>query len=185
MNRLIILICLSLLSACSTSLLQPYQKSPQSSESFQLSGVIAAKNQAHGWIAQFHWLQQHHNDYQIMLNGPLGSESIEISMHHGLLNYHQGKRQLSSQDPETLLAKETGIRLPLNHLYYWIRGKPAPGPAFITRNPTNPEQIVFIKQAGFGISYGYGGNNSLPKKIRLEKDKLLIKIVIHHWGIYP
>ncbi len=185
MNRLttlIILFSVSLLSGCSTLNLskQPESTQPLGS-SFQLSGAIAAKNQQHGWIANFTWVQRGRKDYQILLNGPLGSDTIDITMHQGMLTYRQGNKVIQSNDAETLLAKETGIRIPVSDLYDWIRGRPAPGPiTSITRAPSS-DDIIMLKQAGFVIAYDKYERH-YPHKIRLEGHQLLIKIVIKHWN---
>lgn len=178
---LIILCTVWLLNACSMLNLSKQELSPSLGASFQITGAIAARNQQHGWIANFTWVQRGRKDYQILLNGPLGSDTIDITMHHGILTYREGNKVIQSKDPETLLAKETGIRIPVSDLYDWIRGRPAPGPVTaITRDPSKEHDIVLLKQAGFVIHYDKYEHH-YPHKIRLESRQLLIKIVIKSW----
>lgn len=174
----IILFSVWLLSGCSTLNVSKQELSQSLGTSFQITGAIAAKNQQHGWIANFTWVQRGRKDYHILLNGPLGSDTIDISMHNGILTYREGNKVMHSKDPETLLAKETGIRIPVSDLYDWIRGRPAPGPVTaLTRDPSGEHDIILLQQAGFVIHYDKYEHH-YPRKIRLEGHQLLIKIVI-------
>ena len=92
---LMIFFAVLLLSGCATLNVSKQLESTQPlGSSFQLSGAIAAKNQQHGWIANFTWVQRGRQDYQILLNGPLGSDTIDITMHQGILTYAQQPGEL-------------------------------------------------------------------------------------------
>jgi outer membrane lipoprotein LolB len=181
LSALTILFSVWLLSSCSTLNITKQEQAQPLSTSFQIQGAIAAKNQQHGWIANFTWVQRGRKDYQIVLNGPLGSDTISITMHQGILTYRQGNKVMQSNDPETLLAKETGIRIPVSDLYDWIRGRPAPGPVTAITRAASGSDIILLKQAGFVIVYDKYEQH-LPHKIRLEGNQLLIKIVIKNWN---
>ena len=83
---------------------------------------------------------------------------------------------------EELLAKETGIRLPMHHLYHWIKGKPAPGPiTAITRSETG--DIIKLQQAGYTLEYS-NYRDHYPYKIRLLGRQLSVKIIVKQWEIH-
>ena len=168
-------ICCSLfLSGCVS--LKPHSTPSTPVSAFTVSGAIAAKNKQQGWTAHFFWEQQNPQNYQILISGPLASETIEITQHQGQVTYREGQKVLHTQSAEDLLAKETGIRLPVNHLYYWIKGKPAPGPVQAMQRSENKD-IVMLQQAGYTLEYSHYQNH-YPYKIRLVGHQLMVKIVI-------
>lgn len=152
--------------------------------SFELSGAIAAKNHKKGWTATLNWIQKGPNQYQIRLIGPLGGQTVMIEKQGSVISYREGAKKLTSTNGDDLLQKQTDIRLPVNSLYYWVRGIPAPGAIqSATRTPTN--QLTTLKQAGYAIDYTQYmtvGNMTLPSKIRLQGHDVMIKLVIKHWS---
>lgn len=172
------LTAVALLSAC-TTFKSPVVSSPTQSHAFAISGAIAAKNQQQGWTATFHWMQKNPQEYQIFIYGPLGSDTIEITQQPGTVTFREGQKTLRAHQAEELLAKETGIRLPINHLYHWIKGQPAPGPvSAITRSPEH--DILTLQQAGYTLEYSQYQNH-YPYKIRLNGHQLMVKIIIKEW----
>lgn len=160
-------------------------KSPETLSSWNISGAIAAKNNKKGWTASLNWLQQGPNQYQIRLFGPLGGGTVLIDRQDSVVTFTDGPKKKTSANAEELLQKETGIRLPVNNLYYWVRGLPAPGSAQSTQRDKE-NRIISINQNGYTINYtGYttiAGMN-LPSKIRLQGHGVMIKLVIKHWEI--
>lgn len=152
--------------------------------SWKISGAMAAKNKNKGWTASCDWQQQGLNQYQIRLFGPLGNGAVLIEKDKGIVTYTDGPKKLSSKSADALLQKELGFRLPVNSLYYWVRGIPASG-AVQSANYDENNHLISLKQNGFTIDYsnyttvhGY----DLPTKIRLQGNGVLIKLVIKHWS---
>lgn len=165
------------LSGCAS--LKPSPTLSSHSSSFNVSGSIAAKNQHQGWTATFYWMQHNPQDYQIFIYGPLGADTMEITQHAGEVTFREGKKIIHARQAEELLAKETGIRLPMNHLYHWIKGNPAPGPiTAITRSDTH--DIIKLQQAGYNLEYS-NYRDHYPHKIRLVGHQLMVKIIIQKW----
>jgi outer membrane lipoprotein LolB len=166
------------LGACTT--FKPALHPSSHHSSFAVSGAIAAKNQQQGWTATFYWLQKNPQDYQIFIYGPLGTDTIEITQHPNEVTFREGQKTLHAHQAEELLAKETGVRLPMNHLYHWIKGQPAPGAKSLIKR--SPEQdIMHLEQAGYILEYS-NYHNHYPYKIRLTGHQLMVKIVIKQWG---
>lgn len=160
-------------------------KSPSTLSSWNISGAIAAKKNTKGWTASLNWLQQGPNQYQLRLFGPLGGGTVLIEKHGSVVTYTDGPKKKTSNNAEDLLQKETGIRLPVNDLYYWVRGLPAPGSVQSTQRDAD-NRIISINQAGYTINYtGYttASGMSLPCKIRLQGAGVVIKLVIKHWNV--
>lgn len=152
---------------------------------FTLSAAIAAKSHQKGWSAIADWRQSDARTYQITLIGPMGSQAVRIEEQHGTVTYIEGKQTFTASNGDQLLAKKTGIHLPVTHLYYWVRGIPAPGTIqAVTRNSTG--QILTLKQSGYSIEftdYMQVQNYVLPHKMRLSGKDLTVKLVIKKWQV--
>lgn len=151
--------------------------------SWDISGAIAAKNRQKSWTATINWLQIGANHYQIRLMGPLGGGSIIVEKQNGVVMYRDGSKKITSPNAEALLYSQTGVRLPVNNLYYWVRGIPAPGPVE-TERLLHDKLFAQFRQNNYTVTYGeYMTVNglTLPAKIKLEGHGVLIKLVIKHW----
>ena len=161
-------------------------KQPASTvSSWELSGAMAARNQKKGWNASLHWAQQGINRYQIHLNGPLGGGSVIIKKEDGLVTYTDGTKKASSSNADELLLKQTGIQLPVNNLYYWVRGLAAPG-AVTTSKFDEQHRLISLTQAGYTIHYTHYlsvNQIELPGKIELQGHGVVIKLVIKHCSV--
>lgn len=151
---------------------------------FELNGAIAAKNHKKGWTATVNWTQSSSNHYQIRLIGPLGGQTIMIASQGNNVTYQEGAKKISSANGTDLLQKQTGIRLPVSNLYYWVRGIKAPGTVTAEKHNKNGE-LELLKQGGYTITYGQYTNafgNQLPSKIRLDGHDVMIKLIIKNWS---
>lgn len=157
--------------------------SPSKITTFNLSGAIAARNKNKGWSASINWAQQGVNHYQIRLMGPLGGGTVLVNRQGGVVTYKEGAKSYSSSNADELLQKHTGIRLPVNSLYYWVRGLPAPGNV-VSKQQDPYNHLSQLQQGGYTINYErYTSVNGtdLPSLIRLQGQGTTIKLVIKHW----
>ena len=153
--------------------------------SWVISGAMAAKNAEKAWTASLNWRQQGSNHYQIRLFGPLGSGTVIIEKKGSMVTYRDGPKTASSKNADELLQKHTGIRLPVNNLYYWVRGLPAPG-AIQSADYDRYKHLTRLKQDGYTIQYTrYTSRNNidLPSKISLQGNGVTIKLVIKSWKV--
>ena len=153
--------------------------------SWEVSGAMAARNKSKGWTASVNWVQQGPNQYQLRLFGPLGGGAILIEKNGGIVTYTDGPKKLSSHNADELLQQQTGIRLPVHDLYYWVRGLPAPG-AVQSATYDTKNHLESFSQAGYSItypSYLSVSNVDLPSKIQLQGHGVVIKLIIKHWTI--
>lgn len=163
----------------------PNKKQLATVSSWTLTGAIAAKNKQHAWSAMVNWQQQGHQHYTIRLLGPLGGGSVLIEKKGKMITYQDGSKQSSSTNAEELLLKQTGIRLPVPYLYYWVRGLAAPTAIQSVTYDSN-HRLSALNQSGFSLLYQqYTTINqmSLPSKILLEGHGMKIKMVIKRWVI--
>ena len=152
---------------------------------WDITGAIAARSGKKAWTASLNWHQQGINQYQIRLFGPLGGGTVIIEQHGSAVTYRDGPETVTSTHADDLLQKKTGVRLPVQHLYYWVRGIPAPAPVQSAVYDAE-HRLISLHQAGFSIDYtaytSIGGMN-LPTKMRLQGHDVMMKFVIKHWGV--
>lgn len=153
--------------------------------SFVINGAMAAKTKSKGWSATMHWTQNGPGSYQIRLMGPLGGGTVLISKKGGTITFQDGSKTTTSSNADELLLKQTGIRLPVNNLYYWVRGLPAPG-GKQSEQHDQYNHLVQLKQNGYTIDftkYTSVKGVDLPSMIRLEGNGVMVKVVIKNWSV--
>lgn len=153
--------------------------------SWEIQGAMAAKNKAKGWSATMNWVQSGPGSYQIRLIGPLGGGSVLINKKGDTVTFQDGPKKVTSTNADELLMKETGIRLPVNNLYYWVRGLPAPGGG-VSAQHDQYNHLVKLNQSGYAINftqYTSVKGIDLPSMIRLEGNGVMIKVIIKHWSV--
>lgn len=153
--------------------------------SWTINGAIAASNQRKNWTASINWKQQGMNQYQIHLFGPLGGGSVIVEKKGPIVTYQDGPKRVKTTNIDELFYKETGVRVPLHNLYYWVRAIPAPGGIqSSTKDPVG--HYTSLKQGGYTVTYsGYQTVNGvdLPTKIRVTGPGGRLKLVIKQWKI--
>jgi len=178
----------SLLSACASMSTAPEQGTDtvnaSTLQSWQVQGRLAAISGNESWPASVHWQQQQER-YVIELIGPLGQGRISIRGNADGVALSTEQEQLQADDPDSLLARATGLQVPIKGLQYWIRGVPDPATsARIVRNAEG--RIARIEQNGWRIAYPNWIQQhgiDLPKRIQAEQDELKVKIAISTWTL--
>lgn len=152
---------------------------------WEIRGAMAAKSKGKGWQATLNWIQEGPNNYQIRLVGPLGGGSVLINKQGSTVTFQDGKKRSSSSSADELLMKETGIRLPVGNLYYWVRGLPAPGTSGASQHDSY-NHLTHLNQSGYAIDFmKYTSVNGLdlPSLIRIEGHGIMAKVIIKQWRI--
>lgn len=153
--------------------------------SWNIRGSMAAKNKSKGWSATMNWVQRGSSTYQIRLMGPLGGGTVLISRSGGVVTLKDGPKTATSANAEDLLLKQTGIRLPVSNLYYWVRGLPAPGKVQGEQRD-GANHLLMLRQNGYTINftqYTTVKGIDLPSMIQLNGNGLMIKVRIRSWAI--
>lgn len=154
---------------------------------WNIQGMIAVHNQAKNTSVSANLSWQQNNQYYTMLfYGPMGAGSQKLTGGPGKVVLEMGDgKKVTAKSPEALLASQTGWRLPVSSLYYWIRGLPVPNlPAekkFDTYN-----HITQLNQQGWVIQYlRYTSVNQmdLPTKILVMNPEMNVKMIISQWKI--
>lgn len=153
--------------------------------SWEIHGAMAAKNKSKGWSATMNWVQHGPGSYQIRLMGPLGGGAVVINKKGSTITFQDGAKTATSSNADELLLKQTGIRLPVNNLYYWVRGLPAPGGVQAEQHDQY-NHLIQLKQSGYTIDfakYTSVKGIDLPSVIRLQGNGVMIKVIIKNWVV--
>lgn len=154
--------------------------------SWSITGAVAAKNKRKTWTASLTWKQQGPSRYQIHLFGPLGGGSVLVEKKGARITYHDGSKHMTTTDIDQLFYKETGVRIPLHNLYYWVRGVQAPGAVTSSQHDTQG-YLTTLTQAGYTVQYeNYQSVQGimLPTKLRVSGPGGSLKLVIKQWKIH-
>lgn len=152
--------------------------------SWDMKATVAIRNNNHAESMTLRWQQQKIN-YTLLFFGPLGTQLAKLTGSPNQVEMETGNGQKwYASSPELLLAEQTGWRLPVSHLYYWIRGLPVPKIAFQSQQDAF-HRFTLLIQDGWQIQfidYTLFHDIDLPRKIVIDNSPLMIKIIIHRWG---
>lgn len=198
MRIIIILISFLLLSACATT---PMATAPLN-QKLSWPSRQAQLNQIHDWHAEGIVgirvgqqaqsanvnLIQHGRNYHLALYGPLGADRVVLEGQPGKVTMKTSDGQITTaKSPESLLKHRLGWSLPVNNLYYWLRGLPAPHLKHTLKFDTY-HHISQLQQQGWLIRYqrfaGINGQD-LPTKIIMTNQTLHATIIISQWQLTP
>ena len=152
-------------------------------DGWQISGKVGIRAPKDSGSGTLFWLQRQ-DYYDIRLSGPLGRGAARLTGREGnvLLEVaNQGRYQAES--PEALLEEQLGWRLPVSHLFWWVRGLPAPDSKSRVTLDTD-SHLARLEQDGWQLQYlSYTEQNGyrLPERIKLHGTDLDITLVIKDW----
>jgi outer membrane lipoprotein LolB len=185
------LLCLYLASCATLSSRLPFryirwetrQANLATIQRWKIKGALAVRSPEQAFSASFRWTQLDKAHYNIELFGPLGIGAIHIYGEPDKITLIDNKKQkLTARNADELMQRTLGWHLPIESLYYWIRGLPAPGQMIEYRfDPYH--HLVALKQNQFRVDFQtyQSGLIDLPSRIHLQGRGLRIKIAISDW----
>ncbi|MDR3478919.1 MAG: lipoprotein insertase outer membrane protein LolB [Gammaproteobacteria bacterium] len=151
--------------------------------SWDIKALIAIHTSKEAESATLRW-QQNKQNYTIYLFGPLGSNSYTLNGTPSKVELTSPKgKKFTADSAESLLAQQTGWRLPVTNLKYWVRGLPVPGTA-ATKHFDTYHHLTELNQDGWHVQflrYTSMHGIDLPSKIFLNNTDLSVKIIINQW----
>jgi len=189
-RRLAALLLVLLVSACAVTpdTTAPvdrdrHQRDLQALSRWHLNGKLAIQSPTLRESGYVDW-RQDGDTYRINLYGPLGSGSVELTGDDTSVRLrHRGEEQ-QARDPELLLYERTGLLLPVELLYYWVRGLPAPG---VVRQQEAWDRglLTSMRQAGWRVQFAdyrpaYG--LMLPARVTLEQAETRVVLLVKQWN---
>ena len=151
------------------------------------TGCSAADCRKKGWSASLRW-EQHGDDYQLDLVGPLGQGRIRVNgTAQGVTLTNADGEKLNANSADELVYRAVGMPVPVQGLQYWIRGLPDPARASrVEKNPAG--QISRLEQDSWLVDipqYRQVATLNLPRKLNATQNNISVKLVINNWDIAP
>lgn len=173
--------------ATDVSVHQIHLKQIAAIQTFNIQGRLAVNADGKGYSGSLHWLHLSDTD-GIDIFTPLGSKiaHIEKSTAQVTLTNAKGER-VSAQDAESLTEKTLGWRLPLSGLSDWAVGRPTQA-SIDQQQWDNAGRLTLLEQQGWKIEYTQYMDSlgvSLPQKITLRRQNVLLKLVVEQWTAAP
>lgn len=155
-------------------------------EKWQVKGVIGIIYNNKADSANYVYSQDG-DKFSIKLYGPLGVGSVEIYGDSDQVTLENSKGQKAqAKDAKTLMLEQLGWYVPMEGLKYWIKAIAVPNAKKDTQFNQN-NLVEKLSQSGWDITYkGYelvDDRYPLPSRIRMKRDKLILKIVIKSWQV--
>ena len=152
-------------------------------DAWRLTGRIAVVSDSEAWHATADW-RQDHQAYDIRLIGPMGQGSVQLQGGSRAVTLRDSDGHvLRSDDAEALLYHETGWRVPVAALRYWVLGLPAPGT--VASRTLDPQgRLAALEQSGWRIrflDYGRQDGYELPGRVFAPKDGTRVRLVVGRW----
>lgn len=155
---------------------------------WNLDSKIALRYRADHWNFGLKWLQQSAKQYVMQIKNPVtGGLLAKLSRTNNAVSLlaNDGKTYKDS-DEERLLLRQTGVKLPIKGMQYWVRGLASPlyKVEKVALDAKGRPQALY--QAGWKITYSkYVNNNfdAMPRKIVISRTKnsVYLKMIVKKW----
>jgi outer membrane lipoprotein LolB len=189
------LIILALLTACASQQAVDEDTKQQSWLAHQakvkiftkwdLSGRLSIQVENDAWSASLRW-QQDSQEYYMRLTAPFGRGTYEIYGNNEEVFLRTGKDEVhKANDPKTLMDAILGWYVPIDGLFYWIRGLPDYRHEIDGISLGNDGRLEELLQSGWLVNYTRytdHGAYTLPDRISLENKQLKLRLVIREWS---
>ena len=130
--------------------------------------------------------RQDARQFVMLLEAPFGQGvfRIENGADGGYRLLLPDGQRFENRTPEALLEEVFGWSLPISGLRYWIRGLPRPGGDY--RKQLDDSGLArSLNQDRWSIAFTEYFDDArqprLPRRLKLARDDLSIKLVIEHW----
>jgi len=152
---------------------------------WQFHGRVSLTQGEQGWHAGLDW-ENRADQYRLQVSGPLGQGALLLTGDEYVVTLVDGEGRIyTAQDAEGLLQQVAGWQLPVAGLRYWVRGLPAPlAPVEATHDAQG--RLQQLVQSGWTITYQRYQDvdgSAWPAKMRLERDELVVRLVIDQWQL--
>ena len=154
-------------------------------QAWSFQGRVAVRRGKEAWNVKLDWSQSF-DHYDLLLTAPWGQGAVRLHGENGRAVLEAPDRApLVAENPQALLSRQVGWRVPVTQLRYWLLGRPEPNQnAAISWDAQG--RVSHMDQAGWSIAYRRYGDIeglSLPTKIELKNGALRLRLVIDEWRL--
>ncbi len=191
------LLCLTILfvsTACSTIAPPPtreniswqaHQHQVAQLQYWTITGRLAVSHGSESWNLDVLW-QQQGDAYFIKLTGPLGAGQIQLRGDQDGVVLEDGEHHPQyAENPDSLLYDNTGLKIPVNGMRFWVRGLPAPQMHEDSRALV-AGRLTQLHQAGWQLQfrrYQQVKTTVLPQKLFMQRGDLEVRLMIDQWQL--
>ncbi|MEO0576667.1 MAG: lipoprotein insertase outer membrane protein LolB [Pseudomonadota bacterium] len=152
---------------------------------WSLRGRIGIRTPEDSSSGNLFWVQDR-RQFDAQIDGPLGIGGVQLEGDPDRVTLSGSRIETRTvNDPSTELFRQTGLRVPIEGLRYWLLGVPMPdAPADVTMGAEGLPSA--IQQSGWTISYKEYRRwtlNELPRRIIAESGDTKLTIVVRDWDI--
>lgn len=151
-------------------------------------GKLAVRAPDDAWTVNVRWHQAGER-YAIRLSGPLGQGIMELDGTRAGVELRTADNDvLRAASADELLLEQTGWRLPVSGLRFWILGSPAPGVPVESMALDAGGRLERLRQGGWDIHferYDEFQQLALPTRLSLESGRIGARMVVRGWTLGP
>jgi len=157
-------------------------------EHYQTRGAFAYISDRQKVYARFFWQQYSPDSYRLLLTNPLGSTEMELKVQSGVaqITNNQGKKY-TSDNPDEMIQKLTGMSIPLANLRLWMLGLPGDESDFTLDSQYRLSKVNYSQNGLKGSvvyqSYSDEVIPSLPDRLELTQGDQRIKLKMDSWTL--
>jgi len=171
------LLLLSLIG-CATQTIPPIA---EDTENWRARGKFSFQSPEEKQSGNFDW-QQTGEEYRVRMFGPLGLGAVTLSGNAESVTLEQKGKVYQSNQPDQMIARATGIEMPVSALGDWLIGQPMHSTDTEIHLDENGK-LKIARSQGWRLSYV---NNDqpphLPKRIHAERQGTRLTLVITRWS---
>ncbi|MCB1657248.1 MAG: outer membrane lipoprotein LolB [Pseudomonadales bacterium] len=130
-----------------------------------------------GGSVYFVW-QQHGQDYQVTLTGPLGQGRTVFVGNRQQVTMQNNEGEWQADSPEILFENAFGWSAPVSFLQYWLHGQGATPQAILNYDAQG--QLLSLQEQGWQAQYSQY-LQALPQKIVITGANTTMTVLINDW----
>lgn len=137
--------------------------------------------------ANLAWTQSADGRYELQLSGPLGIGALRVEGDAESATISRRNESVTTGNPQRWIEEQTGLRVPLQNLRWWVRGIPAPDSAAQLR-VTAAGEVRELQQSGWILRYGPYMDTAwgpLPKRLDATQADVTLTFLIDDWSEAP
>lgn len=157
-----------------------------STAEFAINGRISINHQGKRHSAGLRWTHKRDSD-EMLLFAPLGQTVARVYRDAYQATLDRGGDHFSANNAESLMDTVLGWHMPLNGLHIWVLAM-QDSEEVVDLERDESGRISVLRQSGWEVSYlRYADStaNSLPSRLKLDKDDMHLQLLIDEWDWNP